>query len=241
MLTKSLTLCLSAKIRAKGHGLCCRWRYRVLSSVPTCLRCQSFLGQKVMSREVQSHQFSELRWCLQIWNAAWESTISGWHEVLFGGDGDHGLWSICSKAERAVAEEAKGKGSNTALPMVAVLSLAAQAKLCLLRSTAASGEQQCCSSTKSVLKGEVCMIKMRMWQSRTVRARDKVTCRVRVHLWGENYKLCCIRYLLPKTNHGDYRNRGRDGFSHRWDMSHRSGAAKLPEIKIWKEPPLVSK
>lgn len=158
-----------------------------------------------------------------------------------GGDGDHGLWSICSKAERAVAEEAKGKGSNTALPMVAVLSLAAQAKLCLLRSTAASGEQQCCSSTKSVLKGEVCMIKMRMWQSRTVRARDKVTCRVRVHLWGENYKLCCIRYLLPKTNHGDYRNRGRDGFSHRWDMSHRSGAAKLPEIKIWKEPPLVSK
>lgn len=85
MLTKSLTLCLSAKIRAKGHGLCCRWRYRVLSSVPTCLRCQSFLGQKVMSREVQSHQFSEPRWCLQIWNAAWESTISGWHEVLFGG------------------------------------------------------------------------------------------------------------------------------------------------------------
>lgn len=106
---------------------------------------------------------------------------------MFGSDGEHGLWRICRK-QRGLWQKRPKEKVLTVLLMVAVSAPRAQA-LCLLRPTAARGEQQSCSSTESVLKGEVCMIKMRMCQSRAVRATHMATWWVQAYRQGENYKL----------------------------------------------------
>lgn len=147
---------------------------------------------------------------------------------MFGSDGEHGLWRICRKQRGLWQKRPKEKVLTQCYWWL-------QCQLLEPRLFAFWDPQLPGVSSRAVLPLSQFSREKFVW-SKWECAKAELYMQ---HIWQPGgCKLtgrgritnCCIRYLLPETNCGDYRNRGREGFSHRWNMSHRPGAAKLPEV-----------